>query len=149
MDFSAVESLILSASDRDQGQGASEEQLVAAERELGLKISGGYRKFLKRFGWLGIGPTEVYGLGTGVPKHMDLVNITLSERTEMRPRLRQSLIPLMNDGGGNLFCIDATSVEGESQPVVFWDHDLDVDQTPEQVAPSFEDWLHERLSRAG
>ncbi len=147
MEFSVLETMILSKHDREQGAGASADAIGAAERGLGVALIGGYRTFLERFGWLGVGSTEIYGLGTDVPKHVHLVDITLSERAEMHPRLRRNLIPVMNDGGGNLYCIDMTSGTDEDPPVVFWDHDLDADQEPERVSPSFEEWLYDRLSR--
>jgi hypothetical protein len=61
---------------------------------------------LERFGCLQVDSIEIYGIGAGVPKHMDLVGITESERTEMHPRLRYDLVTIMNDGFGNLYCLD-------------------------------------------
>lgn len=135
MEFSVLEARILALPEREQGPRATIEEIGAAERKLGLKLSGGYRRFLERFGWLAAGPIEIYGVGAGVPKHMSLVEIALSERTEMRPRLQPNLVPVMNDGGGNLYCIDTTS--GTEPVVVFWDHNLHSDQEPEQDSGSF------------
>jgi cell wall assembly regulator SMI1 len=143
MEFSVLEARILSLPEREQGPGATIEEIDAAEQKLGLKLAGGYRWFVERFGWLAAGPTEIYGIGADVPKHMSLVEIALSERTEMHPRLQPNLVPVMNDGAGNLYCIDTTS--GTEPVVVFWDHDLDSDQEPERESDSFQDWLYERL----
>jgi len=52
----------------------------------------------------------------------------------------------MNDGGGNLYCVDTKS--GTEPVVVFWDHNLDSDQEPEREAESFEEWLYEKLENS-
>jgi hypothetical protein len=57
--------------------------------------------------------------------------------------LAQHLIPVMNDGSGNLYCLD-TSVADEP-PIVFWDHEAGSDQTPEIESGSFASWLASRL----
>lgn len=125
------------------GRGASQHDLHAAGARLGMRLTGGYRRFLLRFGWGGVGPFELFGLGADVPSYLDLVAVTESERTEMRPALPVYLIPLMNDGGGNLYCLDSRT-EGEPA-VVFWDHTAGDGQEPAPVAPDFISWLAERM----
>ena len=127
----------------DLGDGVDETEITEAERVLGVRIDGGYRQFLKRFGWGGVGHVELYGLGSNVPAHLNVVDITLSEREEMGPKLRPNLVPVMNDGGGNLYCID-TNAEGEPS-VVFWDHTAGTDQEPDLDADDFASWLDEQL----
>jgi len=144
MAFEEIEKHIANRADCRRGIGASEVDIDLAESNLGVSFGPGLRRFLRRFGWLEVGPDEYYGLGSDVPNHMSLLLITASERTVMNPRLRHSLVPVMNDGGGNLYCVD-TAREQQVAPVVFWDHDLGADQDPEFVAASFEDWLLERL----
>jgi hypothetical protein len=91
----------------------------------------------------GVGSFELFGLGSDVPSYLDLVAVTESERTEMRPALPAYLIPLMNDGGGNLYCLDSRR---EDEPaVIFWDHTAGEGQEPEAVAPDFISWLAERM----
>lgn len=131
--------------DRLTGGGATDDEIRDAEKILSIKIEGGYIEFLRRFGWGGVGGLELYGLGKDVPPHLDLVSLTLSERSEMIPRLNPKLIPIMNDGGGNLYCLD-TRVSGEN-PIVFWDHEADAQQEAERVADSFSDWFSEELDR--
>ncbi|QRK09499.1 SMI1/KNR4 family protein [Archangium violaceum] len=63
----------------------------------------------------------------------------------MRPALPRHLIPLMNDGGDNLYCLDSRR-EGEP-PVVFWDPTAGETQEPAQVASDFMAWLTERVER--
>lgn len=125
------------------GRGASEHEIHVASTRLGVNLSGGYRLFLQRFGWGGVGSFEFFGLGLDVPPYLDLVAIAESERTEMRPALPAYLIPLMNDGGGNLYCLDSRDV-GEPA-VVFWDHTAGEEQAPQRVAPDFVSWVAERM----
>lgn len=79
-----------------------------------------------------------------VPPYLDLVAVTESERTQMRPALPSHLIPIMNDGGGNLYCLDASQA-GEPT-VVFWAHTLGEEQVPEAVASDFVSWMEEQLA---
>lgn len=127
------------------GSGASEPTIVAASARLGVNLVGGYRLFLQRFGWGGVGSFELYGLGSDVPPYLDLVSVTESERAEMHPALPPYLVPLMNDGGGNLYCLDSRT---ESEPpVVFWNHAASAAQELERVAADFLSWMAERVER--
>ncbi len=108
-------------------------------------MSGGYRQFLRRFGWGGVEDIELFGLGADVPSFLHLVVMTESERSEMSPALPTHLIPVMNDGGGNLYCLDSRGAA--EPPVVFWDHTAGEDQQPQQVAADFVAWLSEELGR--
>ena len=125
------------------GQGASAEDVRVASARLGVSLLGGYRRFLERFGWGGVGSFELYGLGSDVPRYLDLVSVTESERTQMSPALPAHLIPLMNDGAGNLYCLDSRTA-GEPL-IVFWDHEAGEEQEPEPVASDFVSWMEERL----
>ena len=141
--FPEIAARLLALEFRQLGAGATPSEIDAAEKGLDLRIEGGYRQFLQRFGWGGAGHFELYGLGRDVPFHLDLVRLTQSERQEMRPRLALHLLPLMNDGGGNLYCMD-TRISGEP-PVVFWDHEMGPDQKPALDASNFETWLSRLL----
>src|SRR5687768_6924200 len=101
--------LLKKAKSASFGKGASEQEIDAAEKILGCTIRGDYRQFLSTFGWGGASHFEIYGVGSDVPPYLDLVRTTRSERTEMTPRLPEYLLPLMNDGGGNHYCLDLAS----------------------------------------
>lgn len=90
---------------------------------------------------------ELFGLGADVPPYLSLTAMTRSEREEMSPSLPAHLIPLMNDGGGNLYCLDSRG--GGEPPVVFWDHTAGARQEPAQVASDFTTWLAERVQQGG
>ncbi|WP_438033472.1 SMI1/KNR4 family protein [Sorangium sp. So ce204] len=120
------------------GCGATDSEIAAAERRLGINLNGEFREFLRVYGWGGILSVELYGLGGDVPSHLDLVRITESERGEMSPRLPGYLVPIMNDGGGNLYCLDTRVDE---PPVVLWDHEAGEDQEPSVEGSRFVEWL--------
>ena len=143
MSFSILKQKIDRSAQFNFGLGASSNEIDNAQELLNIPLQGSYRLFLQEFGWLDTGVIEIYGLGSDVPKHLNLVDITRSERTEMHPPLLHHLIPVMNDGSGNLYCIDSRP-KGIGA-IVFWDHDLNADQEPEFVALSFEKWLYEKL----
>ena len=125
------------------GAGARESEIQEAERQLGVPIKGSYRLFVLEFGWGGAGPYELFGLGAGVPRYLELVSMTHSEREEMGLHLRHSLLPIMNDGGGNLYCVDTAA--GDEPPIVFWDHEGSEDQVVDVDGSSFADWFKERV----
>lgn len=137
--FDDLAEILLLSNDSFLGTGATEEEIRNAENALGIPFHGGFRKFLMRFGWGGVVGVELYGLGKNVPFHLNLVTLTLSERTEMHPRLRKELLPIFNDGAGNHYCLD-TSISGEP-PIVFWDHEAGADQIPEVDDMNFSAWL--------
>src|SRR5882757_10057180 len=106
MSFDEIRSIFERAVDSIIGHGVVESEIVRAESRLQIRINGEYRTFLQTYGWGGVGSVEVFGLGSDVPQFLDLVRVTESERTEMHPRLAPHLLPVMNDGGGNLYCLD-------------------------------------------
>lgn len=146
MDFATLKPRLEEHPTKDLGDGATVAQIQAAELELGVVLKGSYRAFLQSFGWGGVEDIEIFGLGPDVPRHLNLVEVTKSERNEAQPPLPPHLIPVMNDGAGNLYCLDAGEAYREEYPVVFWDHEAGSDQEAEQVAGDFAEWLSERIT---
>lgn len=128
------------------GRGATDTEIKDAERILGVVLSASYRHFLRDFGWGGVEHFEIFGLGLDVPHYLDLINITRRERMEMEPAIPNSLVPLMNDGAGNHYCLDTRQMRKGECPVVFWDHELGKEQEPSLIARSFDLWLLELLN---
>jgi len=128
-------------SDKECGGGATDIEISNAETSLGGKFSESYRNFLRRVGWARFSHQELYGLGADTPAYLDLVRNTLVERKIMEPTLPSQLVPVMNDGAGNHFCLDTSNFINGECSVVFWDHEQGVDQKPEVVAPSFDNWI--------
>lgn len=127
------------------GEGASPEEVQEAERELSVVLPDSYRAFLGEFGWGAFAHWELYGLGADVPSHLHLVRITLEERREFHPLTPPHLVPVLNNGGGDLYCLDTSRLVDGECPVVFWDHDLGEDQIPDEDAPGFLPWLADGL----
>jgi len=99
-----------------------------------------FRTYLSEFGYLELRSGELYGLGAGVPAHLDLVGNTRAERTEFHPHIPLHLVPFMPNGCGDHYCIDL-SARVDDPPVVFWDHELDAAQQPQRLADTFSSWL--------
>lgn len=142
MTFEELKMLLEQSGALEVGKGATQATIAAAERALGISIRGDYRRFVEEYGWGGVGHIELYGLGDDVPRHLNLVDITTSERTEMSPRLGAELLPIMNDGGGNLYCLD---MKTKGPGVVFWDHEGASDQNPSVEAAEFSTWFASKL----
>jgi cell wall assembly regulator SMI1 len=132
----------------EPGDGATAAEIRRAESQLGVTFPPSYSTFLRDVGWLSLPGLETYGLGRGTPDYYELVRSTLDERHVAHPHLPPHLLPFMNDGAGNHYCLD-TSQKNElgECPVVFWDHEAEdgPDQTPAQVAPDFHTWLLDEL----
>ncbi|EMJ56953.1 SMI1/KNR4 family protein [Leptospira interrogans serovar Valbuzzi str. Duyster] len=114
------------------------ELIKFAEEKLEITIRGDYRNFLQTFGWGGVQHLELYGLGLDVPPYLDLIRVTESERVEMNRKFPKYLIPIMNDGSGNLYCIDTRFIEPS---IIFWNHEIGGDQNPYRGI-SFSEWLY-------
>jgi cell wall assembly regulator SMI1 len=136
---------------KECGNGATQDQLARAQAELGVVFPGSYKEFLRKYGWGEFATEAIYGLGHDVPKYLDVVRQTLRERTELEPRLPLALVPVMNDGAGNNYCLDTSKLIHNECPVVLWNHEMGGNQVPETVAASFDNWfcaLLDRLSPA-
>ncbi|NJO33476.1 MAG: SMI1/KNR4 family protein [Rhodospirillales bacterium] len=133
--------------DKECGKGARSEDIENAETQLGVRFPTSYRRYLEDFGWARFSHHELYGLGQDVPMHLDLVRNTAAERTQMRPLMPPALVPIMNDGAGNHYCLDISQSTGDECPIVFWDHDLGESQKAEPVSPTFAVWIVDLLDR--
>lgn len=143
MTFDDLEPRLTKHHDVTVGQPASEDAIAAAERALTMRFAPRLREYLRRYGHLEIGSNAVYGLGPGVPRHLDLVRMTLAERDDTTGlALRADLVPLHNDGFGNLTCI-----AGDGS-IVWWNHEAGPRQRPRRVAADLAAWLVELLDDA-
>ncbi len=128
------------------GNGVAPAEIAGAEAALGAKLPESYKAFLREFGWGGVDSWELYGLGAGVPNYLHLVRMTDSERTQMHPHIPQPLIPILNDGFGNHYCLDTGALREGECPIVFWDHEQGTGQEPEVVSPRFDVWFLDLLA---
>lgn len=132
---------------KDHGSGANEEEIAGAERAIGVQLPEDYKLFLRDLGWGGAGHWELYGLGEDVPSHLDLVDNTHFHRTERQVPVPATLVPIMDDGGGNAYCFDTERTKNGRAPIVLWYLELEEDQVPEDVAPEFASWFQERVQQ--
>src|SRR3989442_13293893 len=146
MTFDTLSSRLRSFSQQQFGKGASDAEINRAEQSLGAKLPMSYCAFLREFGWGGVEHLEIYGLGSDAPQYLELENVTQRERTAMRPPIPRFLVPIMNDGAGNHYCLDTRHFQGSECPVVFWDHESGLLQEPQRVADNFAEWLANQLA---
>ena len=57
--------------------------------------------------------------------------------------MHSELLPVMNDGAGNHFCLDCGKLKDGVCPVVLWEHDnpKEEKQRPSKVSASFAKWI--------
>jgi SMI1-KNR4 cell-wall len=147
--FEEIESLLrMHAADAHTAGPKGDVLIRHAETFLGVTFPPSYREFLKRWGALGFGPEEIYGI-TGENFETAAVPngiwFTAQERT--RYGLPSSLVVVVNDNGDQYFCIDTArrSADGES-PVVVWD--VSSGSILGTKSASFGDFLLTRLQEA-
>jgi cell wall assembly regulator SMI1 len=148
MNYTSLSSLISNNPDIEHGVGATVEEIRAAEESLGVVFPQSLKMLLREFGWLARGPDEFYGLGRDVPDHLHLVRITNRERTRLHPSLPTCLLPVLNDGAGNLACLKVANDAAEDASVVWWQHERGQTQEPVVCDVSFVHWLEQRLREA-
>lgn len=145
MRFYDVAERLKSFRTRQFGKGVTQAEVRRAEGALGVSFPADYTEFLRQFGWGGVDYLDIYGLGDDVPMYLDVVHMTKSERTEMEPPIPDHLVPIMNDGAGNHYCLDTRRSHEGTCPVVFWDHDSDANQVAEIASMNFSEWLAAKL----
>ena len=125
------------------GRGATEREVQGAEAALGVTFPTSYRTFLKRLGWIESPCISVFGLGSDIDSAYEVISVTHCERHEAGVPLPANLLPIVNDGSGNLYCLDVSQMQGSECPVVFWDHEAPegAEQVPARVGADFYSWL--------
>jgi cell wall assembly regulator SMI1 len=139
MALDELERILRSRDDVAIGHGVTDETVQTAEEALQLTFPPDLKDFLKRFGHIEVGHFELLGLGDEIPEYLDIVRVTQSERTESGCPLPANLVPLLNDGGGNLYCVAVH--DEQAAPIVFWDHEAGPEQEPDLHASSLEAWI--------
>lgn len=145
MALSKIEGLLKNRNDVNFGEGITNSELMNLEKKLEVVFHPDLNDYLMKFGWLEIGHLEFFGSGEEIPAYLNILEITETERNESHIKLPRNYIPLLNDGAGNLYCIDVKKDSATYGQIVFWDHDLPETQKPEVSAPDLENWLIERL----
>jgi hypothetical protein len=142
MEYEALSRALRSRNDLEAGSPASLADIEAVVGRLG-ELPADYRAFLGEFGWASVGPHEIFGTGPGVPPYLDVAHMTESERDE--GGLEPGLVAIMNDGGGNLTCIDGRACSS-GFGIVLWDHETAHRDGPRPQAETFSAFLAEIVS---
>ena len=132
-------SAIAERADSASGTGLSEAEIDGVEKALG-RLPLGYRALLGRFGWISVGPFDIYGVGEALPEYLNVLTVAKDEWAQ--GGLPPNLIPLRNDGGGNLYCV---GIQGDDirEEVFFWEH---ATRRSYAVARDLEEWLVEMIA---
>lgn len=133
--------------DANFGRGASLQEIQQAEVALGVKFPTALRTYLREFGFISVGCSELFGLGSDVPRYQHLIALTEQERSAFHPCIPTHLLPIENNGAGDHYCLDL-STEYSDPPVVLWSHEEGESQSPEAVCASFTRWLTGRAESA-
>jgi hypothetical protein len=150
MSISEMYAHINSLGNNKSGRGASDRDVSDAESQIGVHFPASYKAFLTNFGWVRVSFDMLYGLGPDVPAPYELVKNVLCERHEAYPHIPKHLLPILNDGAGNHYCLDTAKFRGDECPVVFWDHEHPdgPDQVPVHISASFDRWLIDLIANS-
>jgi hypothetical protein len=127
----------------EHGMGATDTEVIEAVGRIGV-LPADFQAFLREFGWIAVMHYEIFGLGADVPAHQDLVAMTHDERVNYG--LPSHLTPIMNDGGGNLYCFDSRAT---GDAVWLWDHEASPRSGLSRAGDSFVEWLLRLIEHEG
>lgn len=126
------------------GQGATPEEIAQLELDLGMSLPTGYISFLRTFGWFEDDQIKVLGITSGEsPSYLSVLEGLRWEREESMTPIPHCVVPISDDGAGNLFCIHNDG-PSRGEVVLFGAHRA-CSFEMETVATSFEEFLIERL----
>lgn len=120
---------------------AEEPQIRALEAALRASLPSEYADFLRENNG-GYSPDAEIDMPSGESSgvisflSIDGTDSILENRSDVRGQMREGLLPIARDGGGNLFALSLD--EGELGTVWFWNHD---DDSHVLVAPSWNAFL--------
>ncbi|MBY0523582.1 MAG: SMI1/KNR4 family protein [Gemmataceae bacterium] len=121
----------------DEPDPASEEEIAAAERELGIVFPESYRAFLRAFGAGNLHSHEFYGL----PSTTLRGNVVMMNQLCPQPA---DCLQITEDVGDAFYCLDTSRRDARGEcPVVICDNG----RAPSVVAESFLEFL--RKAKAG
>jgi len=138
------------ASDRDVGEGASEETIQRAEEMLRLRFPPSYRAFLMAFGYGGTPEAYVYGICDSFdltePAAPNVVGINIEERRAGHP---DHVLLIENRGPAGYYALDFSTCDQSGETAVIeWVPGADPRATQPRVADDFGQFLLERVAAA-
>ena len=128
-----LENLLASKTFEHSGP-VSDDEIERHERNLSLKFGPSYRLFLSKFGYLAVGPNELYGICGSNAAIPSAIHATVSARRN--PAFPRNVLVVAEDGRGRMFCVNA------ADKIVICDR-----HTCTQTGQSFEEFAIEWLSQ--
>jgi len=125
----------------------SDQDIAHAENALGASLPESYKLFLKQARECPLIFDEVFWVGSEGDKYRDIVKINEEEKND--ESFQDFLIPFYADGYGNYFCFDTRENKASEYPIVFWDHEIQLDEPSDEdlevVADNFAAWFLEEV----
>jgi SMI1-KNR4 cell-wall len=129
-------------------RGPTAQELIEAESFLEAPLPPAFKVFLAHAGSYRLPYWEIFWVGDHSPGDYDIIEANRSEREDADPALPSFLITFHNNGMGDQLCFDTRFPDQTGEcPIVFWDHELSVDQKIDVVAGNFAEWLYHEAQR--
>lgn len=128
--------------DAEYGTGCTISDLWTIEDALNVRLPSEYKTFLLNMGWYEGQHISLFGIAPYPFRHLNVLNVIISERTA-RPALPTTLIPVMNVGNGDLYCLNIS--KANTSPVVLWSHESASDQEYSLISQSFDAFIRELI----
>lgn len=104
----------------DFGDGASPDEIEAAEEYLGIKFPASYREFLRLVGWCSFGGREFYGITPGGVGATSVPSVTFATQAERVRGLPRTYILIEDSGGDEQFVLGSGAPDDRDSPVEVW-----------------------------
>lgn len=143
---------------------ATEEDLLLAEDQLGVRLPLSYRQFQLEFGDYQGGPVDIWAVISAKQRGVHSINVepwkgagTIVDAAKWQRAgasmdslnccLPEHLVPIAETDDGDLYCLDTTDYQGNECSVKLWVHEDGQLQLPVTVANTFLDWLEQEITR--
>jgi hypothetical protein len=127
-------------------KGASERQIAAAQKKLGVGFPPSYRQFLLQFNGGEFRFGRVYRISPGGAGFFDLDEEMAHLAKFFSAFDKRELLVFGDDYSGNHYCFDLAHANRAGEcPVVFWDRLMGGRKGPEPRADSFQEFLAKGL----
>jgi hypothetical protein len=130
------------ASDSSYKRGATERQIDAAQKRLGVRFPGSYRTFLRHFNGGEFRFARMYRVAPSGAGSFDLLKWMANASEHFAAFRDRDLLLFGDDYGRNYYCFDLTRAGRRGEcPVVYWNDLRSQDTGPAPVAPNFRAFL--------
>jgi len=127
-------------------RGATERQIVAAQKRLEVRFPPSYQQFLRHFNGGEFRFARMYRISTSGAGFFDLFEWMANASDYFAPFCERKLLLFGDDYSRNYYCFDLTKANRKGEcPVVYWDQALSDSRGPEPVARSFREFLLQNM----